>query len=220
MTTFGISAYLKLVSLAPNAQKSEINKRLSPKDSPYDYHRRLKQLIRQLTNNRRTLPEILTDILTIKNPPERQSATDGIKKLVEWRKSNPGRISQTNSAIYRSPNQIFSVNFTPDFLIDLAGENVAVHVWNTKKPRLDLRMSFGALSLFRALYANREDPPHDLAILNLRDSTLHRLAGVADHSAIGLSTVASVESIFQQIIADSRSGISRTEHPQAPSIPL
>lgn len=215
MTTFGTSSYLKIISLRPAPQRTEITNRLLPSDDAYDFHRSLRRLIRRLAINAEPLEQVLASAHEISQMPERNSAIEGLRALSNWLRENPSTVGEFKTKTISSPNAIFKVKFSPDFVLTINGTPVVVHVWNTKNPPLDTRMMFGAMSLFSELYRDDLSTSADLAILSLRNSQLYRLSQVADHSATGFATIQRLERIFTEIESElSPYHPSQDDHPR------
>jgi hypothetical protein len=205
MTTFGTSSYLKIVSLRPRPQRTEIVNRLLPSEDAYDFHRSLRRLVKRIVINGEPFESALAAAYEITQPPERTSAIEGLNALNTWLQHNHGQIMDGEARVISSPNNIFKVKFSPDFIIQIGGYKTAFHIWNTKKPELDPRMMFGSLSLFVGSYREIPEAVNDLAILSLRNSELYRLSQVPDHRATGMATIQRLERIFQEVQSELRS---------------
>jgi hypothetical protein len=198
--TFGFSAFLKLVSLNSRPQRSLIRQRfLASSSGGYDFHRSLKLRANRYLVDEVPLSDVLLSVEEIKRAPERQSAKTGLKQLGIWRDRNPGSILSFEPALFESPAKNFKVQFLPNFGVRLSGRIVAVHIWNTAKPDLDVRMTYAALSLFPPLYADQERRPDDVGVLSLPDLQLYRLSEVEDQTEIGLRLVRRIDDIFEEI---------------------
>ena len=197
MTTIGFSAFLKLISLNPKPQHTLIRKRILPDgSSARDFHRSLRLRAHRLLVDGLTLDEVLATLGRIKRDSERQSARSGLEKLTEWRRLNPGALLTFPSMLFESPQKKFKVRYLPDFGIMMDGRSVAVHIWNTGKPQLDVRMTYAALSLFTEV---NDNSPDDIAVLSLRNSVLYRRNEVPDHSEIALNVIDRLDDIFDEI---------------------
>jgi hypothetical protein len=168
MLTFGISAYLKLISLNPQPQRTELRKRLSPSDKAYDFHRSLRLHASRLLSQRESIESVLESANRIANPPERSSVQQGLKTLLDWRALNPAELFELKPHTYTSPNDIFKISFSADFGTVIGGKRYAVHLWNTKKPTLSERLVVATLSMLRSAYPEVDN----VAVLSLLDSTL------------------------------------------------
>lgn len=91
MPTFGTSAYLKLISLNPKPQRSELKKRFSPSDSPYDFHRSLRRHANRLLAKGEKIEDVLASVSRIKKLPERTSVQSGLATLLNWRTGHPAK---------------------------------------------------------------------------------------------------------------------------------
>jgi hypothetical protein len=198
--TFGFSAFLKLISLNSRPQRTLVRQRLSVSQSEgYDFHRSLKLRANRYLVDGVPLPDVLLTTAEIKRPPERRSAKTGLERLGIWRDFNAGPILSFEPVLFESPAKNFKVQFLPNFGIQLNRQNVAVHIWNTAKPDLDVRMAYAALSLFPSLYALQEVPPDDIAVLSLPNSQLYRLSEVEDQSEIGRRLVRRLDDLFEEV---------------------
>jgi hypothetical protein len=198
--TFGFSAFLKLISLNARPQRTLIRQRLSASQSGgYDFHRSLKLRANRYLVDEVPLSDVLLTVDEIRRLAERRSAKMGLEQLGVWRDGNPGSILAFEPVLYESPAKNFKVQFLSNFGVQLNGQNVAVHIWNTKKPDLDIRLTYAALSLFPSLYAGQEIRPDDVAVLSLPDSRLYRLSEVEDQSEIGLRLIRRLDDLFEEI---------------------
>jgi hypothetical protein len=196
MTTFGFSAYLKLICLNSRPQRREIRNRLAPSDGGYDFHRSLRNISHRFIFGGEHLHDIDSLISDIVKLPERNSVREGIQKLSLWRSANPGEAFELPSVVVPSPSGVFKINYTPNFGISMDGKRVSVHIWNTRSPRLEKRFVYGALSLCKGAYSI-QGGPDDLAVLSLRDQMLYRLSDVGDFSALGIAVAAAIEDLMQ-----------------------
>lgn len=213
MLNFGTSAFLKLASLNDKPLRTELRKRLRPSRGGYDFHRSLRQLIYGELVDGDSEEEIAAAIARIARAPERKSAQLGIERLRKWRKGHPGDILAYNAVTYESPGGLFKVSFTPNFGLQIGEVGVAIHVWNTGRPKLRRETSRAVLSLFRPEYQLMSGAPGDLAVLSLPNSELHRL-GDAD-AELGKGLIARFETTLREVIEelDRPTG---DKHPPAP----
>jgi len=208
--TFGFSAFLKLVSLNSRPQLTEIRNRSTPSTGGYDFHKSLRRLGRRCIVDGEPLVDLLREAQRITRAPERESAKAGLKRISAWRRSNLGRILQFDSVVYESPVKNFKVKYEPDFGIELNGSAVAVHIWNTARPKLDERMTYAALSLLPSLYAAASSKPDDVAVLSLPENRLYRLKDVGDYTEVALRMVNRLDDLFERV---------RTEPPRTKRAP-
>lgn len=168
MTTFGTSAYLKLLGLNPQPRDTELRKRIWPTtDGGYDYHKAMRGIATGFASGSADWRTTKAALKAIKRPDERISATSATFALMRWvngRSIRPVAIGEQKA---QSPNALFSIKFTPDFELDLNGTLTRIHIWNTKKPLIRLREAIGTLGLFVS-----EESPHSIAILSLRTGEL------------------------------------------------
>ena len=200
MPTFGFSAFLKLISLNVRPQRTLVRQRLlATRSAGYDFHRSLKLRANQYLVDGVPLPEVLLTAEDIARAPERRSAKTGLERLGIWRVLNAGPILSFEPVLFESPAKNFKVQFLPNFGIRLGGETLAVHIWNTAKTDLDIRMTYAALSLFPALYADEKAQPDDIAVLSLPNSRLYRLSEVEDQTEVGRRLVRRLDDLFEEI---------------------
>ena len=76
---------------------------------------------------------------------------------------------------------------------------VAVHIWKTQRPPLDVRMTYAALSLFSDLYDGAQGGPQDLAVLSVVDGRLYRLSDVPDQGILADRVAAFIENLIRDI---------------------
>jgi hypothetical protein len=200
---FGTSAFLKLLCLNERSQRLEIRSRLAPSGDAYDFHRSLRLKAKRLLVRGEPLDDLIVEASTIKNSSERASAISGLHALQLWRAANPGPVLDIPPAAYESPSGIFAAKFTPDFGLDIRGDSMAIHLWNTKSVKLAPRMVYAALSLFESAYAEVDSPPDDLAVLSLPDERLYRLSDAGARPAIGPAVAKRIEDLFR----DEREGL-------------
>lgn len=215
MPTFGFSAYLKLICLNSRPQRTEIRKRLAPGEGGYDFHRSLRNIAHRFIVGGESLSDLTSSIMSIAKAPERNSVLEGIRQLSAWRDVNSGELFEFAPVVASSPSGVFKINYTSNFGISIGGKKVAVHIWNTRTPRLEKRFVYGALSLCRGAYAVK-DGPDDLAVLSLRDQTLYRLSDVGDFSAFGIAVAAAIEGLMQTEAKDL--GLPIAPSPRGPVI--
>lgn len=142
---------------------------------------------------------------TFGNPAEQRAARAGLQRLETWRRDFPGSLKAFPPKVFEAPRGRFKVHFTPDFGIEIDGVWVAVHIWNTAAPDLDVRMTHAALALFPQLYSDDTDAPNDLAVLSIPDNQLYRLSDVEDHWPLAIRVVAGVENRVDEINEEDRS---------------
>lgn len=218
MITFGFSAFLKLISSRAQPQQTLVRNRLTAKgEKSYDFHRRMRLLAHKYLAGDITLDEALLKIESIKAKNEKKAAKQALLKLAEWRAVEPGKIFTFKPAHFESPKKNFKVQFLPTFGIEIGGEKVAIHIWNTKLPDLDKHMTYAALSLFPAQFAAHEQKPDDLGVLSLPQSKLYRLSDVGDYSEVGHRLVHRLDDLFEQVRYEAeKSGIPLKDQPPAP----
>lgn len=213
MTTFGFSAFLKMLSLPVRPQRTEMRNRLLPSvGQGYDFHRQFRLLARRHLSGGEPLADLLAETERYGNAAEGRAARDALRFLESWRERTPGRLMAFEPRTWESPNSIFKVSFTPDFGIELGGIPTAVHIWKTQKPPLDARMTYTALSLFSDQYAATAGQPSDLAVLSVLDGRLYRLSDVPDQTVLSASVVAFLENLM----GETQEDIDRRPPPPQP----
>lgn len=204
MTTFGFSAYLKLISLNPRPQRREIRNRLTPSESGYDFHRSMRQLATRYALERGRLDPFVEQLRAIGPPAERAAATQAIARLHAWLEHNSGQCIRSNARIYESPRGIFRIRYQPDFRL-LGSDHVDVHLWNTANPELSNRLALGALRMISV--DTPFDGSADLSVLSLRNMTHLRASDAQGFELIGRRTVQAVEDMFIDIAEEIRAPI-------------
>jgi len=215
MPTFGFSAFLKMLSLSARRQRSEMRTRLSPSDGGYDFHRGFRRLAHRYLAEGEELEPLLLEAAAITNPAEGRSAVAALQYLRDWQEDHPIDPTTLQPRSYESPSKRFKVKFTPDFGIKIGDIRVSIHIWNTKIPSLDARMTYAALSLFAELYEDEVDGPLDLAVLSVPDNRLYRLSDVPNPAVLAARVVALVEALVEEIGDEIR----RPSFPPGPDQP-
>lgn len=221
MPTFGFSAFLKLISQNPKPQRRAIRERLLPsKEGGYDFHRSLRLHAHRFLVDREPMESLLLSADDIVKDAEKKSVIRGLETLEQWRLETPGDLFEVASRTFESPGGIFKVSYQPNFGITLPTGRTAVHLWNTKAPTLDRRLSYAALSLFPDLYSAAGDNLDDFAVLSLHEPRLIRLNEVADQSVLAERLIAALEKVFvevqEQLHAPGNSGSGDSPPPPPP----
>jgi len=178
MVTFGFSAFLKLLYLNDRPQRTEVKRRLGPPSrGGYDFHKSLRLLARRRLAGGEPLASVTAAAESIKRLPERQSAIAGLERLEAWRAAAPGEIVDVAPALFESPRQLFRVRFEPAFGLRHGDRTTAVHIWNTKRPRLAPGPTYAALALTQDAYDGQQHGPDDVGVLSLRDPVSAYLLG-------------------------------------------
>ncbi len=200
MSTFGFSAFLKMLSLNDRPQRTEMRKRLLPSSgSGYDFHRQFRLLAHRYLSGGEALADLIAEAEAFGNEAEGRAASEALMFLEEWRAHFPGRLFAFPPTVWESPSSAFKVRYTPDFGIEIGGIPVAVHIWKTQRPPLDARMTYAALSLFPELYAAQRDGPQDLAVLSVTTGRLYRLSEVPDQSVLAGRVVGFIETLIEDL---------------------
>ncbi|CAN7419737.1 hypothetical protein [Aminobacter sp. LjRoot7] len=167
MTTFGTSAYLKLLALNPQPRDTEIRKRLGARKGGYDFHKAMRRVATEYASQAVDWHTTEARLRAISQAAERQSATSAAQALMSWVNGRAIRLVQDADQQVASPNGIYSVKFSPDFEIDLGGTATRIHIWNTIRPAINLREAIGTLGLFVP-----DDNPQSIGVLSLRTGEL------------------------------------------------
>lgn len=200
MPTFGFSAFLKMLSLNPRPQRTEMRNRLLPSSGGgYDFHRQFRLLAHRYLSDGEALAALYAEAAGYGNVAEGRQAREALEFLEEWRETFTGSVFSFEPKTWESPEDVFKVRYTPDFGIEIDGIRVAVHIWKTQRPPLDARMTYAALSLFSDLYDQHPNGPQDLAVLSVLDGRLYRLSDVADQSVLAERVVIFIENLIEDI---------------------
>lgn len=198
MTTFGFSAFLKLLSLNSRPQRREVRQRFLPREKGYDFHRSLRLRTTRLLVDRENLEALVGEAATFGNPAERRSLEAGLRQLNAWRLDNPGEVTPVDSSIYSSPRGRFKVNYVPDFGYMVNGNLVAIHVWNTGTVDLVPRRVYAALNLVK-FSCDHEYAVDDVAVLSLPENRLYRLSDVPDQTRSARILAAELDALFEDV---------------------
>lgn len=186
MTTFGFSAFLKLIHLNERPKRTELRNRLrGSAEGGYDYHRSLRGLSKKLILGGQDLASVSAEANSIKKLPERNSAKSGLLMLNNWKAMNVGAVFPADRVTIESPSGLYKVAYPPDFGADVRGVRTAVHIWNTMRPDLESRIVLAALAPFFDPMV--EQGFDEIAVLSLQDGQLFRLGDprrYLDHAAI------------------------------------
>jgi hypothetical protein len=169
MTTFGTSAYIKLLAVNSRTRDTIISSRLlKTPGKGYDFHKAMRAIAPEFAGQFVDWAGTRAKLKAIAKPAERRSAIDATFALARWVGGRPIKLLSKDSVLLASsPNARFAVKFCPDFEIDLDGQTTRIHIWNTKHPSLKIREAIGALGLFVC-----EREPRSIAILSLRSGEL------------------------------------------------
>lgn len=199
MSTFGFSAFLKFICLNERPQRTEARKRVFKTGrGGYDFHRSLRERVNQYLVEDTPMELIVETIKEITKEAERNSARGGLKRIEAWRLRHLGKIISFPPVTYESPEQLFKVTYSPNFGIRIGDADVAVHVWNTAKPRLSPNLVYAALALVRPLYKGAK-APDDVAVLSLPDGKLYRLSEVELPVEAGKYLAADIEKLLRDV---------------------
>mgnify|MGYP001043916887 CR=1 FL=1 len=194
MTTFGTSAYLKLLALNPAPRDSEVRRRLSPRKGGYDFHKQMRRIATEYASGAFDWKMAELKFKQIKRLPERTSAISAAIALRDWVNGRPINLISESAIDTSSPNGIYAVRFWPDFQIDLNGTTTNVHIWNTFRPSITLREAIGTLGLFID-----DENPASLAILCLRTKEIYQTTDVSAARELARILALDVERRFIRI---------------------
>jgi hypothetical protein len=211
LTTFGFSAFLKLLSMNDRPRRTELRRRFSPAkpSSGYDYHTSFRVRARHYLLDGEAMPDVLASTSTIKKPSERLSAITALQRLETWRAGMSGTIVTFEPVIFESPGKLFKVKFEPDFGVLIHGQITAFHLWNTQKPNLAAGSAYAALALVAEAYQDHDRAPGDVAVLSTRHDPPQELR-LGDVPA----PLALASSIIEQIEDDIRGATTSLPPPE------
>ena len=215
MPTWGFSYLLKILSLNPKPQGTEVRKRFQPSDGGYDFHASVRRLVRRHLEDGVPIDELLASADRIKRVPERESAKAALRRLAKWREAHPGTLTYFDGATLAGPLDFIKIRFQPDFGIILGEQAVAVHLWNTKQPTLSKRMTYAALSWLPAAYKDAARRPDDYAVLSLQDGQLLRLSDWPQAQVVGAGVYADLGRLLKRV----REGTASNQLPLPAGVP-
>ena len=197
--TFGTSAYLKLLGHNPKSRDTEIRKRLSPSKGGYDYHKAMRKIVTEHASGAANYEVTQRRLDSINSASERNSAKTAIRTFMEWLGDREVRLTDSSGEVKSSPNEVFSVRFTPDFEMDLDGLTTHIHIWNTIRPAIRIREAIGTLGLFVS-----DDHPRSIGILSLRSGELFLPADATSSRELARLMALDIEKRFIRAIEDRR----------------
>lgn len=181
---FGFSAFLKLINANDRPQRRILRERHSPAEGGYDYHKSLRRIVQRIAFEGLSLEQAFAAADTIRNAPERASARRGLERFFSWRATNSGPMSECAPMTFTSPRGLFKVTFQADFIVELNGRTIAVHIWNTQVPLVrNIVLAATRLVADRFPAERRLD---DYAVLSLQDGSFFRWSeSTAEHGRLG-----------------------------------
>jgi len=196
MTTFGTSAYMKLLALNSRPRDTEIHKRLwKTGGGGYDFHKAMRKIATEFAGQKADWISTRAKLKAITKTAERKSAIAATFALTRWVAGRQIQLlPEDPGIIVSSPNEKFSVKFYPDFEIELNGQPTRVHVWNTKNPPIRIREAIGTLGLFVSEHA-----PQSIAILSLRSNECFVPTDYESASALARYLALDIERRFSHI---------------------
>lgn len=201
MTTFGTSAYLKLLGLNPKPRDTELRDRISSTGGGgYDFHKAMRRIASEFASDKADWATTKARLKTIKRRPERQSATAAAFAFKRWVNGRSIRLLTNSDQKISSPNDVFSIKFSPDFEIELDGVPTRIHIWNTKRPHIRIREAIGTLGHFVI-----EDKPSSIGVLSLRTGELFLPTNFSSSRELARILAIDIEKRFRRIF-DERAG--------------
>lgn len=195
--SFGFSAFLKLLNIKDAPQRSEIRKRYKPSEKAYDYHKNLRKRVQWLATGSHTIQAVLATLHEITRMPERNSTERALKKFEEWRADHPQELLPATTMKMKSPNGVYNLTFTADFVVELGDRQTAVHVWNTQC-KLSKGITLALLTQVAFSWPKTKDRPHDFAVLSLQTGEIHKSSDASgDHAELGLALLKHVERLCE-----------------------
>lgn len=197
MATFGTSAYIKILAQNPAPRDTTIRERLFPKRTGgYDFHKDMRSIVTQSAAGLIDLKTTRERLGSIRKESERASALSALNAFTGWLGERPITLPEVKPEVWRSPAGLFSVRFQPDFLIDIDGTIVRIHLWNTKRPACGLREAIGALGLFV-----QDEVPSSIGILSLQTGELYRPTDADSARSLARFLALAVEKRFHRILS-------------------
>lgn len=215
MTTFGLSSFLRIVNSSALRRQSLLRERVLKQKKPYDFHKEMRRICKAYLAGISTFQECMAQAKAITGKAERRSAIFALHKLFEWREDHRGTLFPVEERLFESPRGLFKIRFDPSFGYAVGGERIALHLWNTKTPKLDRKLTRASLSLFTDLYSDYG--PLDLGVLSLRNLDLIRLADRSDVTVVGKNIVTAIEEAILEMGHGKSSRPSAGERPAPPA---
>lgn len=195
--TFGFSAFLKLLNLNAAPQRSEKRKRYKPSEEGYDYHKSLRKRIQWLATGTHSMPAVLATLGQIRRKPERNSAERALKKFEEWRAAHPAALLPSIAIKMASPNGVYNVHFSADFVAELGQRQTAIHVWNTQL-KLSRNITLALLTQVASAWPLSQTRPQDFAVLSLQTGEIFRWSdALHEHAELGSALLTHIERLCE-----------------------
>ena len=198
MINFGTSAYLKLLALNPKPRDTELRNRLTPSEGGYDFHKAMRHIASRFASGEIDAMDIHDELDTIKRTPERQSAVHAINQLTTWLNGRSVHLINGQEKKYVSEAGLFSVKFTPDFVVVNDERKTLVHLWNTKHPKLTSREAIGTLGLF-----SREYTDFEVGVLCLRSRHLFAVTETTKSEELSRLLAKDIEKRIRSTVGDA-----------------
>ncbi|OVE95179.1 hypothetical protein B7W85_09385 [Allorhizobium ampelinum] len=133
---------------------------------------------------------------------ERRSAKRGVIRFLRWIRNHSGTIGFCDPIVIDSPSGLFRIRFEADFVVQIAGRRTAVHVWNTKSPKLNKSHVIAALSIIQKHWPKNVDNVDDFAVLSLQDNRFfawsdeaNKYSGLADAILLHLDQLSALSRV-------------------------
>ncbi len=147
----------------------------------------------------------------IKKPNEKTSAIAALQRLEVWRAESPGKIVDFDPILFDSPKHLFRVRFESVFGLRRRGRTTAVHIWNTKRPKLATGPTYAALSLVNQAFHGQDREPDDVGVLSLQEPV--KAYYLSDHPALLTLATSLVERIEDIISGPPKSSPDAEDRP-------
>lgn len=213
MTRFGFSAYLRIINLKSNKQKSELKQRFKKDKNPggYDFHAEMRRIIRGLALGEISLSEAEARTKMIKKLPERKYAKRALEAFIHWRTHQTGEFFAPENCIYEHKSGLFKILYDPNFALKNNGRVVYIHIWNTEHP-LDRRLTVASLDLMQNEYQKTKLPTPEIAVLSLSNGQFYISSGSPENTLLGQRIADSIGQIITSILPSPK-------EPEPPSAP-
>lgn len=210
MTTFGTSAYMKLLGLNPKPRDTELRDRILPTGGGgYDFHKAMRRIASEFASDEADWTTTKARLRAIKKRPERESATAAAFAFKRWGNGRSIRLLADSEQRVSSPNEVFSIKFSPDFEIELDGVPTRIHIWNTKKPHIRIREAIGTLGHFVT-----EDSPSSIGVLSLRTGELFLPTDYSSSRELARILAIDIEKRFLRISGEHAGTVLRAPPPE------
>ncbi|UHS61159.1 hypothetical protein HRR99_06345 [Agrobacterium vaccinii] len=205
VTTFGFSAFLRLLAQNEKPQRSAVKRRHITSKGGRNFHRSLHLSIARMLTGKASFKEVIKAARNIKKPAERRYAKVGIVRFLRWYISMGAKGAAYPATTLASPQGFFRVKFDPDCIVNLDGRRTAVHLWNSKE-KINNDQALAALSLVAAKFPLTFDRPDDFAVLSLQSGDIYKWSDAnKEHRKLALDLMIHLDRLFT--ITQSELGI-------------